>query len=105
VLQVLIKMPSVLMADGPGQSRTDQAAGTAGNSRRREGAKDRAAGGRDCEAAGDGRHVDPSPDDSALRIADRLARHIADPGRLGIVLEIGGRLVGASELGGDSFLV
>src|SRR5262245_33222116 len=98
---MLIEMPGVLMADEPGQNCSDQATGAAGDGRRRERDEDRAAGGGDREASGYGRCVDPGPDDGTLRIADRLDLHTTDPRRVGIVLEFGGRLIGATEFRGD----
>src|SRR5262245_64407066 len=102
---MLIEMPGVLMADEPGQTCSGTATGAASDGRRRESAEDRAARGGDREGSGYGRCVAPGPDDGTLRIADRLDRHTTDPRRVGIVLEFGGGLIGATEFRGDRVLM
>jgi hypothetical protein len=98
MVEMLFEMLGMLVADEPRQRRSDQAAGTAGNGCRRDRAEHRATRRHNRKAANDGRQVDADPYRGTFRIADRLARHKADPRRFGIVLELGGRLVFAPEL-------
>jgi hypothetical protein len=69
VVQVLVEMLGMLVADKPRQRRPDEAAGAAGNRRRGKNAEQRTSGGSYCQAAEHGGHVDAGADDGALRTA------------------------------------
>ncbi len=90
VLQMLIEVLGMLVADEPCQCRPDQAAGAASNGRRRKNAEHRTSGGSYCKAAEHGGHIDAGADDGALRVADGFIGNIGDARSLGIVLELGG---------------
>jgi hypothetical protein len=90
VLQMLIEMLCVLVADEPCQCRPDQAAGAASNRRRRKNAEQRTSGGSYRKAAEHGGYIDAGADDGALSIADGFIGDIGDARSLRIVLELGG---------------
>ena len=83
VLQMLIEMLCVLVADEPCQCRPEHAAGAASNRRRRENAEQRTSGGRYCKAAEHCGYIDFGADDGALSIADGFIGDIGDAGASG----------------------
>ena len=90
VVQVLVEMLGMLVADKPRQCRPDQAAGAAGNRRRCKNAEQRTSGRSYCKAAEHGGHIDAGADDGAFSIANGFIWDVGDARSLGIVLELGG---------------
>ena len=96
---VLFEMPGMRPSDQTGERCTHSSPGSAGERGDGYCAEKSPARSRNSKTADNGWKISGRGDDAALGGADRLVRHITNPGGNRIIFELGRRLIRSPQLG------